>query len=82
MKRLFVVAARFLVIPVLLVLGSVTGGADGFVGWFVLAWMLWRGGPAMWLDVKNTCRWFFGMQRRYSVRGLFGRRAGGGELNV
>lgn len=70
-------------IPVLFGLGAVTGGLDGFVGWFILGWMLWRGGPAMWQDVKNTCRWFFGMKARYSVRSLLGRRSAvGGDLNV
>lgn len=83
MKRIFVIGARFLVVPVLLVLGSVTGGVDGFVGWFVLAWMIWRGGPAMWQDVKNVGRWFFGMKSRYSLASLFrGRSAAGGGLNV
>lgn len=82
MKRVFLTALRFTVLPVLLLLGALTGGADGLVGWLVLGWMIWRGGPAMWRDVKNACRWFFGLQRRYSVRGLFGGRSRGGELNV
>lgn len=84
MRSLFLIVARFLVVPVLLVLGAVTGGADGFVGWFFLAWMLWRGGPAMWQDVKNACRWFFGMKARYSVTSIIrGRRSvAGGGLNV
>jgi hypothetical protein len=81
-KRIVLIALRFSIVPLLLMLGTVTGGLDGYVGWFVLAWMLWRGGPAMWGDVKNVCRWFFGMQRRFSIRGAFGRRSAGGDLNV
>ena len=79
MKSLFRRLVRILVVPVLLVLGVSTGGADGIVGWFVLGWMLWRGGPAMWQDVKNALRWFRGAG---SLR--FGRRASvhGADLNV
>jgi hypothetical protein len=79
MRRFLGRAVRWLVVPVLVVLGAVTGGADGFVGWFVLAWMLWRGGPGMWADVKFSLGWLRGARRRLP---FLGRRAAGGGLNV
>lgn len=80
MRRIFLTVVRFSVVPVLLVLGAVTGGLDGFVGWFFLAWMLFRAAPSMWQDVKNVGRWFFGFRRRV-VSSVFSRRAVG-DLNV
>ena len=80
MKRLFRMSLRFLVLPVLLLLGSVTGGVDGLVGWLVLGWMLWRGGPQMWRDVRTVVRWFFGFRARGF--GLRRRRSAVSDLNV
>lgn len=69
---------RWLVIPVLLLLGAVTGGADGFIGWFVLAWMLFRAGPGMWQDVKGGTSWVRGLR----LGSWMVRRGAGGGLNV
>lgn len=68
---------RWLVIPVLLLLGAVTGGADGFVGWFILAWMLYRAAPGMWRDIKGGSAWLRGLRLA-----RFARRSAGGGLNV
>lgn len=45
---------RWFVVPSLLLAGLATGGADGIVGWFMLGWMLWRGGPGMWADIRRV----------------------------
>ena len=80
MRRVFGLVLRWSIVPVLLFLGITTGGADGIVGWFVLAWLVFRGGPGMWADVRR----FFGFMRGRSVAGLLRRRgaAAGGELNA
>lgn len=57
MKKVLAAGLRWGVLPFVLFLGVVTGGVDGVVGWLVLAWMLWRGGPGMWVDVKAAVRW-------------------------
>lgn len=78
MRRFLGRVIRWGIIPLLLFLGLSTGGADGVVGWFALAWMLFRGGPGMWADVLRFMSW--GRSRRFSFRGI--RRASGGELNA
>lgn len=77
MKRIFLTVVRLSIVPLLLGLGAMTGGIDGFVGWFMLAWMLFRGGPGMWRDTRNAVRWFLGLKLR-----IPGRRTAAGDLNV
>lgn len=68
---------RFLVLPFLVLMGMVTGGLDGLVGWLVLGWMLWRAGPSMLRDIKTGVRWFLGFGSRVGRR-----RSVHSDLNV